>query len=177
MTLFVPIESANIPGLRDQGVSESDIQRVLIKVAQKFTPILQRSAPVDTGRLKRSLRVELLPDNSGVALTSSVFYAGFVEYGTRRMGSRNYAESIVPALISFMNDLLSGLGSVTRGDIQVTSSGEQSGLTSLRVSDRFVESIRLVRAKLNPQTVTPFSVSPESVPDLFVEGNGFLGSS
>lgn len=174
MTLFAPIESANIPSLRDQGVPESEILKVLIRVAQKFTPILQRAAPVDTGRLKRSLRVELLPDNSGVALTSPVFYAGFVEYGTKRMRPRSYAESVVPDLISYMNDLLSELGSVSRQGVRVAASGEQSGLTSARVSDQFISNIRTrPRAtpslSVPPELVTQFGVSEGQVSDSFVQ--------
>lgn len=173
MTLFVPVESNSIPGLRDQGVSEDAIIRVLVRVCQKFTPVVQKAAPVDTGRLKRSLRVELLPDNSGVAVTSPVFYAGFVEYGTRRMRPRSYVEGIIPDLIGYMNDLLSELGQVVRSGVQAVGVGEQSGLTSLKVSDRFLSDIQVrrsaVRSKVvplgsvTPELVAPTSISPESV--------------
>lgn len=166
MVLFVPITSDNIPGLRESGVSDDAIQGVLIRVAQRYTPILQKSAPVDTGRLKRSLRVELLPDDSGVALTSQVFYAGFVEYGTRRMRPRQYAESIVPDLISYMNDLLSELGAVTRQPIRAVDVGEQSGDVSAKVSESFLASIRVGRLTVPSLRVNPIRVPPESIQQL-----------
>ena len=170
MVLFVPITSNSIPGLRDAGVSDDSIRNVLIRVAQKFTPILQRSAPVDTGRLKRSLRVELLPDDSGVALTSQVFYAGFVEYGTRRMRPRQYAESIVPDLISHMNELLSELGQITRQPIRAVDVGEQSGDVSARVSESFLSSIRVGRLKVPSARINPIQVTPESVQQALILG-------
>ena len=185
--LFIPITSTAIPQLIDQGVSGQAIRSVLIKVASKFTPVLQKSAPVDTGALRRSLRVDLLPDDSGVALVSVVFYAGFVEFGTRKMRPRLYAQSLVPDIISYMNLLLSDLGTYTRTEIRSVAVGEQSNQTTQTVTQESLNRIqgnRVGSANLKPlstsgkvvkslsvpsTSVTPESVDPESVPDQIVQ--------
>lgn len=185
--LFIPITSTAIPQLLDQGVSDQAIRSALIRVASKFTPILQKSAPVDTGALRRSLRVDLLPDDSGVALVSVVFYAGFVEFGTRRMRPRLYAQSLVPDIISYMNSLLSELGTFTRTEIRSVAVGEQSNQTSqtvsqgfldrvqgnrtgsanirpLSISGKVVKSLSVSSISVTPELVDPESVDPGSVP-------------
>jgi Bacteriophage HK97-gp10, putative tail-component len=176
MTLYIPIISTAIPQLLDQGVDPLDIRRVLIQVAQKFTPILQKASPVDTGRLRRSLRVELLLDDMGVALTSPVFYAGFVEFGTRKMRPRMYAIKLVPSIYLYMNDLLSQLGTFERAKvIQKITPGERSGQVSQSVSQGVLSSIQGVRVK--DQVLQPISVYNTTVESLSVESATVLGSA
>jgi len=160
--LYVPVEFDAIPQLLDQGVDEGAIERVLIRVAAKFTPVLQRAAPVDTGALKRSLRVDLLDDLMGVALVSRVFYAGFVEYGTRRMRPRSYAESIVPELIGYANSLLSQLGtvSVSGGVTRVANVDRTDQVMQVVSEDRF-RAIR--RSVVRGRSVPNMSVSDASL--------------
>jgi hypothetical protein len=177
MSLYIPITSNAIPQLRDSGVDDLSIRKVLIKVSQRFTPILQKASPVDTGRLRRSLRVELLPDDSGVAMSSPVFYAGFVEFGTRKMRPRQYASQLAPDIIAYMNQLLRSLGSFTPTRIQRTGVGEQSGQVSAQVTDAFLSSIRGVRVKsatLPPITVTPQLIEGLSVSNLTVSEDNLL---
>lgn len=164
--LFIPITSNAIPQLIDQGVSDQAIRSVLIKVASKFTPILQKSAPVDTGALRRSLRVDLLPDDSGVALVSVVFYAGFVEFGTRKMRPRLYAQSLVPDIISYMNSLLSDLGTFTRTEIRSVAVGEQSNQTTQTVTQDFLN--RIKGNRVGSVTLSPLSISGKVVKELSV---------
>jgi HK97 gp10 family phage protein len=164
--LFIPITSTAIPQLIDQGVSDQAIRSVLIKVASKFTPILQKSAPVDTGALRRSLRVDLLPDDSGVALVSVVFYAGFVEFGTRKMRPRLYAQSLVPDIISHMNLLLSELGSFTRTEIRSVAVGEQSNQTTQTVTQDFLN--RIQGNQVGAANLKPLSISGEVVESLVI---------
>lgn len=169
--LFIPVTSTAIPQLIDQGVPLSDIRSVLIRVASRFTPILQRSAPVDTGALRRSLRVDLLDDDSGVALVSTVFYAGFVEFGTRRMRPRMYAQNLVPDLISYMNLLLADLGTFTRTPIVATESGERSNQTTQAVTQGYLDRVNGNRVSggymkplsISGKSVSTLSVSPSSV--------------
>jgi Bacteriophage HK97-gp10, putative tail-component len=184
--LFIPITSTAIPQLIDQGVPLSDIRSVLIRVASRFTPILQKSAPVDTGALRRSLRVDLLDDDSGVALVSTVFYAGFVEFGTRKMRPRLYAQSLVPDLIGFMNLLLSELGTYQRTPILQVAVGERSNETTQSVSQEYLDRINGNRVQggylkplsisgrnvnslsVPPRSVKPESTNPEAVPDQYL---------
>lgn len=171
MPLFVPITFRNIPNLLSQGVTDGQIRDVLIRVAQRFTPILQRGCPVDTGRLKRSLRVELLPDDSGVSLTSEVFYAGFVEFGTRKMRPRGYAVSIVPDLIAYANLLLGELGRIEVQPIIRVGVGEQSGDATTQVTERFLSQIK--QGFVKGQQVQPIQPRPEIVESLGV-GSEFM---
>ena len=165
--LYIPVTSTAIPQLIDQGVPLQEIRSALIKVASKFTPILQKSAPVDTGTLKRSLRVDLLDDDSGVALTSTVFYAGFVEFGTKKMRPRLYAQSLVPDIIGYMNQLLSELGTFSRSTIQATAVGERSNQTTQQVSQQYLDRVNTNRVKNG--TLKPLSISVKSVSTLSVQ--------
>ena len=164
--LFIPITSDAIPQLRDQGVSDLDIRSVLMKVASRFTPILQKSAPVDTGALRRSLRVDLLDDDAGVALVSVVYYAGFVEFGTRRLRPRLYAQGLVPDVISYMNLLLSDLGTFTRSELKSVPIGERSNNTTQQVSQGYLD--RVVGNRIGNSTLKPLSISGKSVSSLSV---------
>ena len=161
--LYVPITLDAIPQLRDQGVDDQSIRNVLIKVASKYTPIIQKSAPVDTGALRRSLRVELLLDDAGVAVTSNIKYAGFVEYGTRKMRPRSYVERVVPDLINYANSLLSELGTTqSQGFRQRVNDRElDSGEAIQRVSSVAISQIRPIG--LTPKSVRPVRVSEQSV--------------
>jgi Bacteriophage HK97-gp10, putative tail-component len=176
MTLYIPIISTAIPQLLEQGVDPLDIRRVLIQVAQKFTPILQKASPVDTGRLRRSLRVELLLDDMGVALTSPVFYAGFVEFGTRKMRPKMYAIKLVPSIYQYMNELLSQLGTFEPAkSIQKITPGERSGQVSQSVSQGVLSAIQGVR--VGSQVLQPFTVPNVAVESLSVESATVLGSA
>lgn len=168
--LFIPITANAIPELIDQGVPLSDIRSVLIRVASRFTPLVQKSAPVDTGALRRSLRVDLLDDDSGVAIVSTVFYAGFVEFGTRKMRPRMFAQSLVPDLIGYMNELLSDLGQFQISPIQKIGVGERSNLTSQTVSEGYL-------ARVNGNRVATGYVKPLSVPTQGVQANSVASLS
>lgn len=161
--LYVPIEFDAIPQLRDQGVTDQAIREVLIRVASKYTPIIQKSAPVDTGALRRSLRVELLLDDTGVAVTSNIKYAGFVEYGTRRMRPRSYVERVVPDLINYANSLLSELGAIqSQGFRQRVNDRElDSGEAIQRVGSVAISQIRPVG--LVPKSIRQIRVSEQTV--------------
>lgn len=167
--LFIPITSDAIPQLLDQGVPVPDIRYALMKVASRFTPILQRSAPVDTGALKRSLRVDLLDDDAGVALVSTVFYAGFVEFGTRKRRPRLYAQSLVPDILAYMNTLLSELGTFSRSEIRSTGTGERSNLTIQTVSRGYLD--RVNGNRVGDSTLKPLSISGRSARSLSVRPN------
>ncbi len=160
MSLYVPITFSQIQPLIDSGVSEFQILDVLRRVAIKYTPIIQRSTPVDTGRLKRSIRVELLLDNRGLAVTSEVFYAGFVEYGTKKMGARLFVQQHIPSIIS---EVLSGLQNLTEvklgvGQVKQFRNDEQlySGLTTQNLSQQLLG--RVVNNLVRPNSVGRLSI-------------------
>lgn len=145
MSLYVPVTFDAIPDLLEQGVPESDILTVLKKVASKFTREIQRSTPVDTGRLRRSIRVELLLDGLGVAVTSEVFYAGFVEFGTRKMRPRSFVESNISDMLNYGNQLLSELaGRSIRTQLRTRSNEDAlyTGATIKSVTLRDLDRVR-----------------------------------
>lgn len=166
MSLYIPIVFSQIPILRAQGVSEFQILDVLRKVAIRYTPIIQRNTPVDTGRLRRSMRVELLLDNNGLAITSEVFYAGFVEFGTKKMSPRLFAQSQVPSIISEVLDGLQGLSAsdLIRGGIRAfenDESGIYSGLTTQTLTDQLINTV--VQNIVVPKAVGRLNVNPVTV--------------
>ncbi len=50
----------------------------------------QRYAPVDTGDLQRSISLQFVDDGCSALVEASVNYAGYVEYGTRKMAAQPY---------------------------------------------------------------------------------------
>lgn len=80
-------------------VTGADAAKYLTKLSLTVERTAKRLAPVDTGRLRSSIGHTLVRDSEGLlALVGSrVAYAGYVEYGTRKMRARPYLR---PALRS-----------------------------------------------------------------------------
>lgn len=68
--------------------------------------------PVDTGRLKSSINVQL-SGNSAV-ISADVEYASYVEFGTSKMSAKPY---LVPALLSNKQDILSAIAEMIKGGL------------------------------------------------------------
>ncbi len=173
MSLFIPITFSQIQPLRDQGVTEIAILNVLRRVAIKYTPIIQRATPVDTGRLKASMRVELLLDRNGLAITSEVFYSSFVEFGTRKMRPRRFSQQFVPQIIS---EVLAGLSLLSDQPLDTNppirqfrndENGLYSGQTTQQLSEKLIS--KVVGNLLLPRSVGNISVSSLSIEDERVE--------
>lgn len=74
-------------------------ERDLVVLGLKVQNRARQLAPVDTGRLRSSIQsTGLQRDARGayVDVGTNVFYAGFVEFGTRRQGAQPYLR---PALL------------------------------------------------------------------------------
>lgn len=170
MSLYVPITFDAIPNLLSSGVSEGAIQSVLKRVASKFTREIQRSTPVDTGRLRRSIRVELLLDGMGVAVTSEIYYAGFVEFGTRKMRPRGFVESHVADLLTYGNSLLSELS----GQRIQTNVRRRDNTDSLYTGDgvrsvSVVDFLRIRSLVVKDSIIQSSTVAGQQVLDLVVD--------
>jgi hypothetical protein len=97
----------------------------------KITPAIARAAhtaavygkgliaartPVDTGALKASWTVRV--EGNGVRIANSANYAGFVEFGTRKMAPREMMTSSLPDIQSvFIEELYKDVGEAIGGDL------------------------------------------------------------
>lgn len=168
MSLYIPITFSQIPELRSQRVSEFEILNVLRRVALKYTPIIQRATPVDTGRLRRSMRVELLLDNNGLAITSEVFYAGFVEFGTKKMRPRLFAQQYVPDIVSEVLAGLGQLGTINRNrtirQFDNDEAGLYSGITNQSLTNELLG--KVINNLVRPSTVGQIRIEPSNTEEL-----------
>lgn len=75
-------------------LGKQTIKQPLAEAVKKITLWLDRtikvSTPVDTGRLRSSITSEITAETGKVG--TNVEYAGFVEYGTKRMEARHVSE-------------------------------------------------------------------------------------
>ncbi|UPU32304.1 HK97-gp10 family putative phage morphogenesis protein [Pediococcus acidilactici] len=74
---------------------ERNMQKTAAKeIVKKHTANMQaeaqKLAPVDTGNLKRSIRLELLKGGMAGAVISPADYSGYQEFGTRFMAAQPY---------------------------------------------------------------------------------------
>lgn len=73
-----------------EGKVRDQVKRSTINVQREA----RRNAPVDTGRLRSSIRFKVSDEGFTGQVFSDVEYAAFVEFGTSRIGSRPF---LVPA--------------------------------------------------------------------------------
>lgn len=69
----------------------------------------QRYAPVDTGNLKRSIRLEIKDSGMTAEIAATAEYAPYVEYGTRFMLAQPYMQ---PAFLRQKDKFISDLKKV-----------------------------------------------------------------
>jgi len=77
----------------DPNFAENLAEGLLPKLKQLRDDILadcQRLCPVDTGKLRESITVELDEDSGTIVGSSDVRYAGYVELGTSKMAAQPY---------------------------------------------------------------------------------------
>lgn len=90
MADFVTLDNAALTELLQgpNGPVHADIQRRTLRVHAKAV----ENCPVDTGRLRSSIRWAMIKDERGVVgiVGSDVEYAGYVEDGTKRMAGRHF---------------------------------------------------------------------------------------
>lgn len=66
------------------------VKRVVKQNGAELQGKAQRNAPVDTGNLKRSIRLEIKDRGLTVVSEATAEYAPYVEWGTRYMGAQPY---------------------------------------------------------------------------------------
>lgn len=65
------------------------LKRALPGICGAIVNKMERIVPVDTGKLKNSLRYNLLSDNDA-EISANTHYAIYVEYGTSRMAAQPF---------------------------------------------------------------------------------------
>jgi HK97 gp10 family phage protein len=89
-----------VPGIR-KGVQEA-VARTALQVESDAKGL----APVDTGRLRSSIKADISPSGLSATVGTNVEYAVFVEFGTRRQAAQPF---LGPAFeqnrLTFLNNL------------------------------------------------------------------------
>ncbi len=68
----------------------SDVKKVVRMNGTEMNKKAQRNAPVDTGTLKRSIKLEIKDGGLTAESEPHTEYASYVEYGTRFMNAKPY---------------------------------------------------------------------------------------
>jgi HK97 gp10 family phage protein len=78
--------------------------------------LIKAKTPVDTGKLKSQWDVKL--EGNGLRITNPTNYAGFVEFGTRKMSARSMMTSSLPEIQSvFIDELYQDIGEAIGADL------------------------------------------------------------
>lgn len=107
-------ELVNVAGVFDTAsqVVESRASSAVGKAAADIRAQAQYIAPVDTGALRSSITVKNISSLESI-VGPTVNYAGYVEYGTSRMGAQPYmrpaAEAVLPSFEASLSDILGGV--------------------------------------------------------------------
>ena len=83
---------------------EARVQRVIEEYAEKIMKDAVEKAPKRTGRLKSKISTEL--GRLSGAIIADVFYAPYVEYGTRKAQAKPFMH---PAFEAYKNDFIKDL--------------------------------------------------------------------
>lgn len=88
-------------------------------IAKTFgTALIKAKTPVDTGRLKGDWKLRL--EGNGIRITNDAYYAGFVEFGTRKMAARSMMTSSLPEIQSvFIDELYKDIGEAIGADLLI----------------------------------------------------------
>ena len=100
-----------------QSKKKEQIKHELRKGAFKVEGLAKDVVAVDSGRLKSSITTD--DSDIGILLMrvgTNVFYAVYVEFGTKRMPARPY---LFPAFFAYENDIVKAIGRVLRKDIGI----------------------------------------------------------
>lgn len=73
-----------------QNMQKEAVKKIVKEHTANMQTEAQKLAPVDTGNLKRSIRLELLKGGMAGAVISSADYSGYQEFGTRFMAAQPY---------------------------------------------------------------------------------------
>lgn len=74
----------------DKAASLKDVQHVVKSNGANLTKKMQQLAPLDTGYLKRSIKMSLTDGGFSAEVGPYANYASYLEYGTRKMTKKPF---------------------------------------------------------------------------------------
>nr|UKS68864.1 HK97 gp10 family phage protein [Lactococcus garvieae] len=74
----------------DKAASLKDVQHVVKSNGANLTKKMQQLAPIDTGYLKRSIKMSLTDGGFSAEVGPYANYASYLEYGTRKMTKKPF---------------------------------------------------------------------------------------
>ncbi len=84
---------------RAVGNVNKDVEKAMKKVAKKIQAAIKSFAPVDTGKLKRSVAVRgVARGNKPRIEVKTTHYGQYVEFGTRNMAAQPYIRPVVKGM-------------------------------------------------------------------------------
>ncbi|MDV2602164.1 HK97-gp10 family putative phage morphogenesis protein [Pediococcus acidilactici] len=94
-----------------QNMQKEAVKKIVKERTANMQVEAQKLAPVDTGNLKRSIRLELLKGGMAGAVISPADYSGYQEFGTRFMAAQPY---MGPAFRKHRNLFVNDLKNLTK---------------------------------------------------------------
>ena len=76
----------------DKAASLKDVQQVVKSNTSNMTANMQKLVPVDTGYMKRSIKMELTEGGSSGQAGPHTDYSAYVEYGTRFQSAQPFVK-------------------------------------------------------------------------------------
>ena len=121
----------------------AEVRAAMQDTADFARTILPKNTPVDTGRLANSWRVSV--GDRIMVISNPTPYAGFVEYGTRKMAARNMLGKSVPAIEAHFKSSL-------ESRVMAKLGGSGGGSTRLR---SLATQVAGLRGFISPTTTRP----------------------
>ena len=91
--------------LRDMA-DPSKLRKIVALNGSELQQKAQQKAPVDTGQLRRSIRLEIEADGMTAVVSANTDYAAYQEYGTRFMPAHPYLRpSLNEQGVQFIEDI------------------------------------------------------------------------
>lgn len=92
MSVFEVKGTRKLIGALNDRASLKDVKRVVKQNGTELQSLTKSNTPVDTGDLKRSISYNALDEGLTAKVKAHMFYAGYVEWGTRYMLPRLYSK-------------------------------------------------------------------------------------
>jgi len=113
--IAVEVDAAGVIGMLQDGLAnlEDSIAQALDQGGAQICDIARTIVPVRTGFLRSTIGYSA--DGLSLELTASAYYAGFVEFGTRRMKAEPYMR---PAFYQFYPMLIDAIAAAAANAFQ-----------------------------------------------------------
>ncbi|MHB1910223.1 MAG: HK97-gp10 family putative phage morphogenesis protein [Nitrososphaerales archaeon] len=99
------LQEANAAFQKVVDMHYQDVVKMLQTVGEKAAGAAQSNAPVRTGFLQAS--IQMIQTDDGCYVTAGAGYAGFVEFGTRKMSAQPFLRPAIEEAIQEIEELAS----------------------------------------------------------------------